>query len=163
KKELKDALQPLLAEGDRSAGEGKIEAAWKQMEERIQALLTDLPRWTDTLGGEARDKATLLATTADQWKRDPIRYHERAVQRSDEGSRISQDMIPILNDLRELFDTLATRNPDLKVTNASPAQLDQDLKTLGSAVAELKKALAGNIESFVADQVSLYYFSDVPR
>jgi hypothetical protein len=52
---------------------------------------------------------------------------------------------------------------DLGVVKADVEDLQKWTNTLRSAVSRVQDALSGNSEDFDADQVSLYYFTDIPR
>ncbi len=151
---------------------------------RISELRTSIRNVRNKLVANAQDEAAntdawltrvaqagnTQATTIDQQRAqvlgEPVKYSALAFQ-------LMRDNSPLLNDLRRIqLEWVATQaqlaeTDDLEferaLANEAAERIDAATRILKTALSTLQDALAGDMSRFEADQVSLFYFTDIPR
>lgn len=174
-RELDQNWQPLVAKLETIAiNEHATEAP--KVTDRITALRGQVknvvgkalgtPGWLAALTGKGNSEADIVATKRNEVRRDPVQNSAAALVTMRMDS-------PLLDDLRAVHSTAValetqlrnTDDLDFDSTTASNVteQLDLSARRLKGALADLQDALAGDFTDFEADQISLFYFTDVPR
>ena len=97
---------------------------------------------------------------------DPVKF-------SGEGVQTLRDNSPLVDDLRSAqLEWVATEvqlagsdDLDFQTVFADDAanRLEASLRIVKAALSDLQDALAGDMSKFEADQISLFYFTDIPR
>lgn len=108
----------------------------------------------------------LVSTLRNNVREDPVRY-------SSEGVQKLRDTSPWLDDLRTTqLEWIATEvqlasSTDLDFQSVfaddAATRLETSVRMIKAALSDLQDALAGDLSKFEADQISLFYFTDIPR
>lgn len=156
----------LEGAGSKNAGDNaKVVEAIDDIDAQTVGILKNLKPWLDTLTGLAQAETAKTSGLVPKLIGNPVlNSPEASLQVSSSSglhanfSRFSANWITLAAQLRGQtipgFDAL-------KTTQSAQALAEAD-KTLNIAVAVLQDALTGDASEFIADQVSLYYYTDVP-
>ena len=162
-------------------------AAYQSSWDAMKAALVSAPD-TDTAFGDCKTATDGIVSKLDGWF-GAIRDGVQAAAKDLDGkipdvqSDPAKNSADALSAVRKRSDLIGSVQSALdawqplagSLTNGDPAGFNlgavktdvEDLRkwtdTLRSAVSRVQDALSGNSEDFDADQVSLYYFTDVPR
>jgi hypothetical protein len=122
--------------------------------------------WLTRLAQAGNTQATSIDQQRSQVLQDPVKFSPVAIQ-------LMRDNSPLLNDLRRIqLEWVATQvqlaeTDDLEfekaLANEAAERIDSGTRILKAALSSLQDALAGDVSRFEADQVSLFYFTDIPR
>jgi hypothetical protein len=122
--------------------------------------------WLVRMATGGRAQVTTLLTERDKVKQDPVTNSAAA-------AILLRDGAPWVDDLRSVqLEWLATQaqlaaTDDLDFDPASAEHaadsLESATRAFRGALSDLQDALAGNASNFEADQISLFYFTDIPR
>lgn len=122
--------------------------------------------WLVRLAKAGLDASDQVAALRNNVRGDPVRY-------SSEGVQKLRDTSPWLDDLRTAqlewvateVQLAASTDLDFQTLFADDAasRLEVSVRLIKAALSDLQDALAGDASNFEADQVSLFYFTDVPR
>lgn len=122
--------------------------------------------WLVRLATGSRTQITKVSTERDKVKQDPVTNSAAA-------AILLRDSSPWVNDLRSVqlewvateAQIAATDDLDFDLASAEHAadSLESATRAFRGALSDLQDALAGNASNFEADQVSLFYFTDIPR
>lgn len=156
-----------------NSGQATLEADVTQKvgdaRESVKNTVTQLsasPGWLETLRTESNNQVTTVRSKRDEVLADPVRNSSGAVvvvreenPLLDDISSIQSAAVPLVSQLSQTTDLAF--NPT--VTSGLLEQLNASRVQLKGALADLQDALSGNAQNFEADQVSLFYFTDIPR
>jgi hypothetical protein len=147
--------------------------ASKSVQDALDALKTAEDRssksfngWFKTLGDYAKTSARSLDATISDVETDPAKNSAAALGAVRDQSDAISGLQSIVDTWPLLASHLVDRQPpdfDLKATKLQFEDLQKAVNSLRGAVSRLHDALAGDFSKFETDQVSLYYFTDVPR
>src|SRR5215213_221426 len=122
--------------------------------------------WLVRLAKAGLDASDQVAALRNNVRGDPVRY-------SSEGVQKLRDTSPWLDDLRTAqlewvateVQLAASTDLDFQTLFADDAasRLEVSVRLIKAALSDLQDALAGDASNFEADQVSLFYFTDIPR
>lgn len=149
------------------------DAAPQQVTDKFAAVRTQvatvppkLKVWLVALKDDSERLAGEVGTLRNEVRKDPQKNNGAGIEKQRETS-------PVLDDLRAIDAAWVSLEAQLKgvdYTGYDPLEasvaarnLRSGTVNLGGALADLRDALAGDFSDFVGDQVSLFYFSDVPR
>ena len=168
-------LSPELAKAapDTSAQHAGIVTSLDSLDTNVTDLVKKLPAWTITLTTHAQATALELGEYSSPVVADPqnpsvdvIARGDDGLQKAQQGSSLVADLISINAALSKLAVQLAGAN----IENFNVQDLVGSAEGLRTATGRAKIAasvldekLAGTFAEFVEDQISLYYFTDVPR
>ena len=122
--------------------------------------------WFKTLGDYAKTSARSLDVTISDVETDPAKNSAAALGAVRDQSDGISGLQSVVDTWPFLASHLVDRQPpdfDLKATKLQFEDLQKAVNSLRGAVSRLHDALAGDFKNFETDQVSLYYFTDVPR
>lgn len=143
----------------------------KTIRDKLVANAQDNPgantdAWLTRVAQAGNAQATIIDQQRGQVLQDPVKY-------SAVGIQLMRDNSPLLNDLRRIqLEWVATQvqlaeTEDLEfekaLANEAAERIDAGARILKAALSSLQDALAGDMSRFEADQVSLFYFTDIPR
>ena len=124
------------------------------------------PGWFAKLRDAANLEANNIATKRNEVRSDPVKFSAEAVETARSGS-------PWVDDLRVIkaeWEALQVQLPDAtdldfdaKLAGDFANDLELSARKIKGGLTDLQDALTGDFSNFQADQVSLFYFSDVPR
>jgi hypothetical protein len=169
--EIKMPLQEAVASDTAAvtAVDGGITAtqdALKAIDDQAAEILPNLQPAFDKLRVFASGEASKTGSKAPDVIRDPAANSPDALLLIRSGSdlhadlnRINQAWIALTVELRGV----SVPNFDLSKTAKSAQDLADADKSLNITISALQDAITGDASKFVADQVSLYYFTDVQR
>ena len=166
--ELAAKLQTVENSGQTGQEAGvtqKIVAARQSVKDTVGRLGSS-PGWLVALRTESDKEITRVRGKRDEVRNDPVANSSGAVvvvrenqPLLDDVSSIQSAAVPLVTQLAQTTDLEFNRT----VTSDLVEQLNTSRVQLKGALADLQDALGGNAEEFQADQVSLFYFTDVPR
>jgi hypothetical protein len=143
----------------------KIVAARQSVRDTVGRLGSS-PGWLVTLRSESDKEVTRVRAKRDEVRTDPVANSSGAVVVVREDQPLLDDISSIHSAAVPLL-TLLAQTTDLEFDSTAISGLVEQLNAgrvqLKGALADLQDALGGNAENFQADQVSLFYFTDVPR
>lgn len=125
----------------------------------------NLKTWLAAVAAFGKTKRSKLGEVVQQVVVDPAMFSGQGLSEVKAGSRLGDD-------LRKLSDALAAMEarlrdvlpaPELQAFSDAGTEVVEETRRLGVAVTMLQETIGGNFENFQADQVSLFYFTDVPR
>jgi hypothetical protein len=158
-------MRALLALGKTEAdlktvtdGFNTIDTNAKTIGAKLKPLLIELSIYT-------KAKQDAVYNLSKQALLNPALNAEQAQSEAKAGTRASAQLMQLNAALGLLEPQLGNlvSVTDLQAISDSNAALVQETRRLGVAVTLLQDALGGSFEKFEADQVSLFYFTDVPR
>jgi hypothetical protein len=151
--------------GQEAAVTQKIADARQSIKDTVSRLGSS-PGWLVTLRGESDKEVTRVRSKRDEVRNDPVANSSGAVVVVREDQPLLDDINSVHSTAVPLLTQLA-QTTDLEFNAAATSDVVEQLNTgrvqLKGALADLQDALGGNAENFQADQVSLFYFTDVPR
>ncbi|HWF89488.1 MAG TPA: hypothetical protein VN659_11670 [Pyrinomonadaceae bacterium] len=175
--ELNARLKPL-AVGTDPGVDGKLTAVrtgLATIQGRLVSSVKDDPAttnvnendaWLTRLASDGVAQTSKITTYRNQVRQDPVAFSAVAVD-------ALRDYGPLVDDLRTLQLEWTATEAQLLDTNdlgfnrifadQAADQVESSLRLIRGALADLQDALAGDMSKFEADQVSLFYFTDVPR
>lgn len=163
-KNVSSALK--LAGSEDAAKHTEVTKAIETVGTQTEQILRNLQPWLVTLKLPANDEAAKASRLLPELIKDPVKNGPEALSiiRDAAGlyaqlSRLTDAWTPLAAQLKGV----SVPNFDLAKTSQSAQTLAEAAKSLNIAVSVLQDGLAGDAADFIADQVSLYYFSDVPR
>jgi hypothetical protein len=122
--------------------------------------------WLANLRDAANVESENIATKRNQVRSDPVRFSAEAV----ETARADSPWLDDLRLVRAEWQALEVELPaaddidfDAKMASDIENGLELSARKIRGALSDLQDALTGDFSNFEADQVSLFYFSDVPR
>lgn len=130
----------------------------KEISAKLKQLLTELSIYTKT-------KQTAILGLSRQVIVTPRESAEEAQSEIKAGTRTSAQLTQLNAALALLEAQLGNfvSVTDLQAVSDADKSLVDETRRLGVAVTLLQESLGGSFEKFKADQVSLFYFTDVPR
>ena len=151
---------------------GKTEAELKPVTDGLATLDTDvkgigakLKTWLPELSIYAESKRTKMGQLSKDVVLEPALHAEPAQSELKAGTRLSAQLAQLNAALGLLEPQLGNvvSVTDMQAISDADAALVEKARRLGVAANLLQDALGGSFEKFEADQVSLFYFTDVPR
>ncbi len=140
--------------------------ALKDLQSAIDGITPKLDGWFKALAGEMQSAAQTLDNMISGVLGDPGKNSAAALaevrKRSDEIAT-AQALAEAWRGLAGLLSDGQPADFHLKPTGADENDLEKWTNVARSAVSRVHDALAGDFSNFEADQVSLYYFTDVAR
>ncbi|MDX6498485.1 MAG: hypothetical protein QOG23_1745 [Blastocatellia bacterium] len=152
--------------------DGTITTVRTNLKAIVKALLGDggattaKPGWLGKVAQKGKTEADIIITKRNEVRSDPPKNSAIAVQ-------TLRDDSPLMDDIRGIhtawigLTTQLVETDDLGfdsvVADDAANQLNLSVRAIKGALADLQDALTGDFSNFQADQVSLFYFSDVPR
>lgn len=139
-------------------GLNTLDADVKNIAEKLKTWIAELSVY------EKSEQAKLKALTK-QVVEEPAMFSGPAEIAVKAGTRMSADLAHInavLGLLEPQFREVVSAT-ELQSISAAAAELVEETRRFGVAVTLLQDALGGSFEKFEADQVSLFYFTDVRR
>jgi hypothetical protein len=163
-KEVSTALEG--AGSTNADGNAAVLNAIDDLDTQTVEILQNLKPWLDTLSAFAQGETSRTSGLVPRVIADPVMNSPEAT--AVVGS--SSDLHANLSRLGANWITLSVQlrgqtipGLDSPKTAQSAQALAEADKNLNIAVAVLQDALTGDASEFIADQVSLYYYTDVPR
>lgn len=170
-KALKEALAAVP--GNTHTGEAtSVDDALAALDTKINATLVKLDDWFITLKAKADSEARTLSGTGLDVRTDPVAKSSAAYSAAQSGSELIGKLKQVFNAWIELSAQLPDLSElppdgvptfDLEKTARSAQAMDTTTRSLNFAVTDVNDAVTGDFKDFEADQVSLFYFTDVPR
>jgi hypothetical protein len=151
---------------------GKTEAELRPVTDDLATLDTDvkaigakLKTWLPELANFTESKRTRMGQLSKDVVLEPALNAEPAQSELKTGTRLSAQLALLNSALGLLEPQLGNivSVTDLQAISDADAALVDKTRRLGVAANLLQDALGGSFEKFEADQVSLFYFTDVPR
>lgn len=151
---------------------GKSDADLKPVTDGLNTLDADVKNiaekmktWLASLSVYEKAKRSKLAELSQQVIADPAMFSGPGEIEIKAGTRMSADLSHInavLGLLEPQFSEVVSAS-ELQSISEAAADLLEETRRFGVAVTLLQDALGGSFEKFEADQVSLFYFTDVRR
>ena len=141
-----------------TTGLATLDADVKAIGAKLKTLLPELANYAEL----RREK---MATLSKDVVFEPAQNAEEAQSEVKAGMRLSAQLAQLNSALGLLEAQLGNfvTVTDLQTISEADASLEDKTRRLGFAVNVLQDSLGGSFEKFEADQVSLFYFTDVPR
>jgi len=179
-KHLSAALAALPGADARAANEEKtrhekasepVAAALDALDARINGVLAGLDGWFTALSAGAKERAGALSGQVPAVRSNPVQHSTRAYEEARLGTDLAGKLKQVYNAWVELSAQLPSPSDlpgdaaafDPQAAAVSAAEMDKATRGLTFSVADLQDAVTGNFSDFEATQVSLFYFTDVPR
>jgi hypothetical protein len=131
----------------------------------VKSIAKNMKRWLAELSAYEKAKRSKLAELSQQVIADPPMFSGPGEIEIKAGTRMSADLSHInavLGLLEPQFSEVVSAS-ELQSISVAAADLVEETRRFGVAVTLLQDALGGSFENFEADQVSLFYFTDVRR
>jgi hypothetical protein len=129
-------------------------------------IVSKLKDWFPAIRDSVQAAAKDLDGKIPDVERDPAKNSADALGAVRQQSDRIGSVQSVIDAWQPLVGFLTTGDPDgfdLGVVKTDVEDLQKWTNTLRSALSRVQDALSGNSEDFDADQVSLYYFTDIPR
>ena len=151
---------------------GKTDAELKTVSDALDTVDKDvkiigeqLKTRLATAANYVKDKRSKLGLVMQQIVVDPATFSSSGQSEVKAATRMTSD----LRQLTEVLGLLQTQfsgvvsATDLQSVSDQSVELEEEIRRTGVAITLLQDALGGSFENFQADQISLYYFTDVRR
>jgi len=167
-----NAVIPLWAELGKLTAAADTDAAktsYAILDEPFTAAFKRLPRWLKTLRENSAVVTANVSVKREELVANPIQTQEAANRSLLEVGKLLTDSESINKAVAEvqksvaIFDTKQILKTASEQVSVEARSFEQQTRSLQLVASRLKESLAGNIEEFIADQISLYYFTDIPR
>jgi chromosome segregation ATPase len=163
-KELSSAL--AQAESENAENNAAVVTAIDALDTQVVNVVKNLEPWMITLAGHAKAQRDASGQILPKLIEDPVMNSPEAMTLVNNASDLHAELSRVIDAWTKLeaqLQGITISGFDLaKASQAAHALTDAD-RNLNTAIAVLQDALTGDASKFVADQVSLYYFTDVPR
>ena len=143
-----------------------VDDQFKALQAAIDAVLPNLDPWFTTITATLQEAAKTLDGMIPDVETDPARNSATAFDAVRDQADTVASVQSIVDAWPPLVGFLVDGKPDsfhLKTTKKDFEDLQKWTNSLRSAISRIHDALAGDFNNFEADQVSLYYFTDVSR
>lgn len=151
---------------------GKTDEELKPVTDALSTLDTDVKTISETLKDRlttvadyVKEKRSKLGVVMQQVVVDAATFSGPGLSEVKAGTRMTADLTRLTAELGILETQLReiVSATDLQSVSDTGVELEEEIRRLGVAITLLQDALGGSFENFQADQVSLYYFTDVRR
>jgi hypothetical protein len=142
------------------------DAAFSDCKTATNGIVSDLDAWFTAIRDSVQAAAKDLDGKIPDVESDPAKNSADALGAVRKQSDRLGSVQSVIDAWQPLVGFLTTGDPDgfnLATVKSDVEDLQKWTSTLRSAVSRTQDALSGNAEDFDADQVSLYYFTDIPR
>ncbi|HEU4510651.1 MAG TPA: hypothetical protein VFR78_20645 [Pyrinomonadaceae bacterium] len=164
-KELTAAL--AQAESENTQNNAAVDTAIDAIDTQVvDDVLKKLGPWFGTLETHAKDETAKAAAILPSLIQDPVMNSPAALTLVSSGSALHDDLLRVGDGWIKLSAQLkgiTISGFDLKKTSQAAQALADVDTNLNTTLVVLQDGLTGDASRFVADQVSLYYFTDVER
>ena len=164
-----DEISPSLKQIDeKSHGEKeeKIKNALTSCDKQASDLIKKLPEWLKTIEGFVTKESETVRNLLNNLQQEPLTYSSEASMKIEADVRfptLLNQFDVALQGLVELLRGTTIAGFDLDKTLEVAKSLRASAFRLDYGLKGLQDGLAGDYSRFVADQVTLYYFTDVGR
>lgn len=132
----------------------------------VNDVLKKLDPWMNKLATEAINQSTNTRNILPKLIEDPVMNSPAALTLVGTASALHDDLVPVTDGWTKLNAQIEgvsiTGFDRVKTSQAAKALTEAD-KNLNITITVVQDGLTGDASQFVADQVSLYYFTDVDR
>jgi hypothetical protein len=158
-------MRALVALGKTEADVKPVTDGLNTLDTDLKAIATKLKPLLTELSAYAKLKQQSLVELSKNVVLNPAMQAEPAQSGVKAGTRTSAQLTQLNAALGLLEAQLGNfvSVTDLQAISDADAALVEETRRLGVAVTLLQDSLGGSFEKFEADQVSLFYFTDVPR
>jgi hypothetical protein len=142
------------------------DAELKKLQDDIDAIKTNLAAWFAAISGQLQADSQKLDAEISGVTSDPAKNSAAALGDVRDETNTLAAVQSVVDAWPPLVGFLVDGQPSgfsLGTTRKNYEQLQTWTNTLRASISRVHDALAGDFTDFETDQVSLYYFSDIPR
>lgn len=158
-------MQALAALGKPPAELGTVTAGLATIDADVKDIAEKMKTWLVSVSAYEKSKRDKVIELSKQVVLDPAMFADPGQSEIKAGTRLTANLTNLTAMVGLLEPQLnnVVSPTDLQALSDATAELVEGTRRLGVAITLLQDALGGSFENFEADQVSLFYFTDVRR